>query len=36
MPVMWPAIAILGFVTLQRLSELPVAQANTRRLLAAG
>ena len=36
MPVMWPAIAILGFVTFQRLSELPVAQANTRRLLAAG
>ena len=36
MPVMWPAIAILGFVTLQRLSELPVAQANSRRLLAAG
>ena len=36
MPVMWPAIAVLGFVTFQRLSELPVAQANTRRLLAAG
>ena len=34
--MMWPAIAILGFVTLQRLTELPVARANTARLLAAG
>lgn len=33
---MWPAIAILGFVTLQRLTELPIAAANTRRLLARG
>ncbi|MEO6248737.1 MAG: isoprenylcysteine carboxylmethyltransferase family protein [Sphingomicrobium sp.] len=33
---LWPAIAILGFVTLQRASELPVARANTRRLLAQG
>ena len=32
----WAAVAILGFVTLQRLLELPVAQANTRRLLAEG
>ena len=36
MTPLWPHIAILGFVTLQRLSELPVARANTRRLLAAG
>ena len=36
MTPLWPHIAILGFVTLQRLSELPVAQANTKRLLAAG
>lgn len=34
--MIWPAVAILGFVTLQRLSELPVARANTRRLLAEG
>ena len=33
---MWPAIAILAFVTLQRLSELMLARANTRRLLALG
>lgn len=33
---MWPSIALLAFVTLQRLIELPVARANTRRLLAAG
>lgn len=32
----WAAVAILGFVTLQRLLELPIAQANTRRLLAEG
>ena len=36
MEPMWPGIAILGFVTLQRLTELPVARANTARLLAAG
>ena len=36
MTALWPSIAILGFVTLQRLSELPVATANTKRLLAAG
>ena len=33
---LWPAIAILAFVTLQRLTELPIAAANTKRLLAAG
>jgi len=33
---MWPAIALLAFVTLQRLVELPIARANTVRLLAAG
>ena len=33
---MWPSIALLAFVTLQRLVELPVAHANTKRLLAAG
>ena len=32
----WPAIAILGFVTLQRLGELILARENTRRLLASG
>jgi methyltransferase len=34
--MMWPAIAILGFVTLQRLAELMLANSNTRALLAAG
>ena len=34
--MIWPAVAILGSVTLQRLTELPVARANTRRLLAHG
>ena len=33
---LWPAIAILAFVTLQRLVELPIAAANTKRLLANG
>ena len=32
----WPAVAILGFVTLQRLAELQLANANTQRLLSAG
>jgi methyltransferase len=32
----WIAVAILGFVTLQRLVELPIARANTARLLAQG
>lgn len=34
--MLWPAIAILAFVTLQRLAELALARSNTRRLLAAG
>ena len=34
--MMWPSIALLSFVTLQRLVELPIANANTKRLLAAG
>jgi methyltransferase len=34
--MIWPSIALLAFVTLQRLVELPIARANTRRLLAAG
>jgi methyltransferase len=34
--VMWPAIAILAFVTFQRLAELALARSNTRALLAAG
>jgi methyltransferase len=33
---LWPAIAILGFVTLQRASELPVARANAKRLIEKG
>ena len=33
---LWPAIAILAFVTLQRVTELPVAKANTKRLLEQG
>ena len=33
---MWPAVALLAFVTLQRLVELPIARANTARLLRAG
>jgi len=36
MTPLWPHIAILAFVTAQRLVELPIASANTRRLLAAG
>jgi methyltransferase len=34
--MMWPSIALLAFVTLQSLIELPIARANTLRLLAAG
>ncbi|MEO7240850.1 MAG: isoprenylcysteine carboxylmethyltransferase family protein [Sphingomicrobium sp.] len=34
--MLWPAIAILAFVTLQRLAELMLARSNTQRLLAAG
>jgi methyltransferase len=33
---MWPSIALLVFVTLQRLAELLISRANTRRLLEAG
>ena len=33
---LWPPIAILGFVTAQRLVELPIARANTARLLGLG
>lgn len=36
MPVIWPAIAILAFVTLQRLGELKLARHNTARLMARG
>ena len=32
----WAAVAILGFVTLQRLVELQLAERNSRRLLAEG
>ena len=32
----WAAIAILGFVTLQRLAELALSQRNMKRLLAKG
>lgn len=34
--MIWPAVAIMAFVTLQRVSELFIARANTRRLLAEG
>jgi methyltransferase len=34
--MLWPAIAILAFVTLQRLGELVLARGNTAALLAAG
>ena len=33
---MWPSMAILAFVTLQRLAELVLARQNTARLLAMG
>ena len=36
MTPLWPHIAILGFVTAQRVTELPIARANTARLIAAG
>ena len=32
---MWPSVALLAFVTLQRLIELPIARSNTRRLIVA-
>jgi methyltransferase len=34
--IIWPAVAILAFVTLQRLAELALSNGNTRRLLAVG
>jgi methyltransferase len=34
--VLWPAIAILAFVTFQRLAELGLARSNTQALLARG
>ena len=34
--MMWPGIAVLAFVTLQRLFELWLSNRNTRRLLARG
>ena len=36
MTALWPHIAILGVVTAQRLIELPIARANTTRLLGHG
>ena len=33
---MWPSIALLAFVTLQRLAELVLARQNTARMLAMG
>jgi methyltransferase len=36
MRMIWPSVALLAFVTLQRLVELPIARANTKRLLAEG
>lgn len=36
MPTIWPHIAILGFVTLQRSGELALARQNTAALLALG
>lgn len=33
---MWPSVALLSFVTLERLIELFVSRANTQRLLNAG
>ena len=34
--MIWEGIAVLAFVTLQRLAELALSQRNTRRLLARG
>ena len=36
MTPMWPGIAVLAFVTFQRLIELPIARRNAARLIAAG
>ncbi|MDP9421567.1 MAG: hypothetical protein M3Q19_01820 [Pseudomonadota bacterium] len=34
--MIWPGVAVLAFVTLQRLAELALSQRNTKRLLARG
>ena len=34
--MMWPSIALLAFVTLQRLVELPIATANTQAIAGGG
>jgi len=34
--MIWAAVAILGFVTLQRLLEMQLAEAHSRKLLADG
>lgn len=34
--MIWPAVAILGFVTLQRLLEMRLAERHSRKLLAEG
>ena len=34
--MIWPAVAILGFVTLQRLLEIRLADSHSRKLLAQG
>jgi len=34
--MIWPAVAILGFVTLQRLFEIQLAESHSRKLLAVG
>jgi len=34
--MMWQGVAVLGFVTLQRLAELALSQRNTKTLLARG
>ncbi|HYC95534.1 MAG TPA: isoprenylcysteine carboxylmethyltransferase family protein [Sphingomicrobium sp.] len=34
--MIWPGIAVLAFITLQRLAELALSQRNKRRLLARG
>ena len=34
--MIWPAVAILGFVTLQRLLEMRLADSHSRKLLAEG
>jgi methyltransferase len=34
--MIWSSVALLAFVTLQRAAELPIARANTKRLLEQG